>query len=269
MKLSALVLTKNEQDMIADCLKQLDFADEIIVLDQNSQDDTVKIAKKYTSQIFQKDLSFDKARNMLLDIAKGDWFLYVDADERLTPELIREIRSKIDDKQSFSTNKRSTKISAYFFQRQNIILGKFLKHGGWWPDYVPRLFKRGKLIKWQGRVHESPQIEGEFGYLESPVLHLTARSMGKMLEKSTTWAKIEAELNYEKGAAKVTSSKVVRAIISEFSSRYFIKFGFLDGFVGLVESVYQALHRAMVLTYLWELQNDTEDKFKKIANKYQ
>ena len=258
INLSALVLTKNESDIIGDCLKQISFADEIIVLDQNSTDDTVKIAKTYTDKVYIESLSFDKARNILASYAKGKWLLYVDADERLSPELIAEIRSTIDDERSA--------INGYYVPRKNIILGKFLKHGGWWPDYVPRLFKKEKLKKWQGLVHESPEIEGEFGYLKSPIIHYTARSMKLMLEKSTKWAKIEAELNYQNSAKYVTIPKVLRALISEFVSRYIIKFGFLDGFVGLVEAIYQSYHRAMVLTYLWELQNDAEGKFKKATS---
>lgn len=260
MKLSALILAKNEQDMITGCLSQLDFVDEIILLDQNSYDNTVKIAKKYTSKIYEDNLPFDSARNALAAYAKGQWLLYLDADERITSDLKKEIISKVIDKQC--------KDSAFFLPRQNMILGKFLKHGGWWPDYVPRLFKVEKLIKWQGPVHESPQVDGKFGYLKSPLIHLTARSMTKMLQKSAKWAKIEAELYFEKGQSIVTMPKVLKTIVFEFVERYFVKLGFLDGFVGLVESVYQAYHKAMILTYLWELQNDAEGKFKKATSKY-
>ncbi|MDP2633096.1 MAG: glycosyltransferase family 2 protein [Candidatus Curtissbacteria bacterium] len=232
---------------MADCLKQLVFADEIIVLDQNSTDDTIEIAKKYSDKVYAESLPFDKARNALASYAKGDWLLYVDADERLSPELIEEIRSTTSDQ-------RST--AAYYIPRKNMILGKFLRHGGWWPDYVPRLFKKEKLTGWQGRIHESPKVDGKFGYIKSPITHLTARSMKLMLEKSAKWAKIEAELNFENNAGPVTPLKVIKALTSEFITRYVIKLGFLDGFVGLVESMYQAYHRAMILTYLWELQNE-------------
>lgn len=252
MNISALVLTKNEFDIITDCLKQLSFVNEIIVLDQNSSDDTVNKAKKYTDKVYIETLPFDKARNVLASYAEGDWILYVDADERLDKDLIEEIEKVV----------KKSEFSAYYIPRKNMILGKFLRHGGWWPDYVPRLFKKDKLIKWHGRVHESPQIEGEFGYIKSPMTHFTARSMKSMLEKSAKWAKIEAELNYESNASPVTVFTVTKAITTEFISRYFAKLGFLDGFIGLVEAMYQAYHRAMILTYLWELQNDTEGKFR-------
>lgn len=243
--ISALILTRNEQDMIEDCLEQLDFADEIIILDQNSKDKTRKIASKYTDKIFlSRSDDFSKNRNELRDRAKGEWLLYVDADERLSSDLISEIRAKISENQH----------GAYKIPRKNFVLGKWLKHGGWWPDYVPRLFKRDKLIRWAGIVHESPQIDGDFGYLKNPIEHLTARSMSKMLEKSIKWAKIEADLYVKSTNPKVTFTKVIKAPISEFFSRYILKLGILDGRVGLIEAVYQAIHRVMVLAYLWDQQ---------------
>ncbi|MDP2632918.1 MAG: glycosyltransferase family 2 protein, partial [Candidatus Curtissbacteria bacterium] len=148
--ISALVLAKNESDIIGNCLKQLAFADEIIVLDQNSTDDTIKIAKKYTDKVYAESLPFDKARNALASYAKGDWLLYVDADERLDNILVEEIKEAV----------KKSEFAAYYIPRKNMILGKFLRHGGWWPDYVPRLFKKEKLTGWQGRIHESPKVDG-------------------------------------------------------------------------------------------------------------
>lgn len=248
MKISALILTSNEEEMIDDCLRQLNFVDEIIVLDQNSRDKTVEIARRYTTHIFKTHQeAFDKNRNTLAKMAKGDWLLYVDADERLNEALVKEIKTAM----------RNNQHEAYYFPRKNIILGKWLRHTGFWPDYVPRLFKRTRLIKWQGRVHESPQITGDFGYLKTPLSHFTAPNMSQMFEKSTKWAKIEAELFSQNSYPKVTILRVIAAMFFEFFSRFFKKKGFLDGKVGLIESFYQALHKAMIFTYLWELQNDT------------
>ena len=246
MKLSALVLAKNEQEMIEGCLKQLNFADEIIVLDNNSKDKTVEIAKKYADKIIKspKD-DFDYNRNLLAQEAKGEWLLFLDCDERLSIENIQEITS--------ATN--SPKYSAYYFPRKNLILGKWLKHGGWWPDFVPRLFRKKDLISWEGKVHESPRIKGQIGYMGCPLTHYTARSIESMLLKTTKWAQTEAKLRYIAGQRKVTITSIVKGTVREFSSRYFIKFGALDGNVGLIQSMFQSLHQAIVLTYLWELQN--------------
>lgn len=273
MKLSALVLTKNEESMIEDCLSQLGFADEIIVLDQNSKDQTAKKALKYTKQVLKTEkLAFDENRNMLAHLARGKWLLYLDADERLSPQLISEIKKVITtgDKsaylgpQSANWRARTAEYSAFYFPRKNLILGKWLKHAGFWPDYVPRLFKKGSLVTWYGKVHESPKIRGDFGYLNCPVEHLTARTLNSMLGKSIKWAKIEAELFYEANHPKVTIFKVIKVSLFEFVARYFLKLGFLDGTIGLIQSIFQALHQAIVLTYLWEFQNDVVRQYEKI-----
>lgn len=263
-KISALILAKNEEEMIGDCLKQLDFADEIIILDQSSQDKTTAIAKKFTDKIYQTTSDdFAQNRNCLASYAKGNWLLYIDADERLTEPLITEIRELIFDKSKSKSATENNQFSAFYIPRQNHILGKWQKHGGWWPDYVPRLIRRDRLITWQGKVHESPEVRGQFGYFKNPLVHLTARSMSRMLEKSIIWAKIEAQLYHASTNPKVTIARITKGAIWEFAIRYFLKLGFLDGTIGAISAIYQALHRAMIATYLWELQNDAKQKFAK------
>ena len=246
MTISALVLTKNEEEMIKDCLKQLTFADEIVIVDQDSVDNTLKIARKYTDRIFKSTANdFAQNRNTLKDKAKSKWLLYVDADERLPQELIREIKIAIS-KNDFS---------AFYIPRKNYVLGKWVRYGGWWPDYAPRLFKKSKLEKWEGVVHESPVISGKISYLKTPIEHLSARSMSQMFLKSIKWAKIEADLFLKHGHRQVGITSILKLSAFEFVRRYIFKLGFLDGVVGLIEGIYQSLHQAMVLTYLWEAQN--------------
>ncbi len=253
--ISALILCKNEEGMIEDCLKQLDFAREIIILDQNSSDNTLKIAQKYTDKIYKTTSDdFAKNRRTLASKAKNDWLLYIDADERLSEKLVSEIKKTV----------AASSFSAYFMPRKNFILGKWAKHGGWWPDYVPRLFRKEKLIGWYGPVHESPKIEGEFGYFNEPLNHLTARDVSKMMEKSAKWAKVEARLAYQAKHPKVTILKTIKAVLSELFTRYVSSKGFLDGQLGLIEAMYQSYHRAMILVYLWEMQTDAAGKFRKI-----
>lgn len=245
-KISALVLTHNEQEVIEACLQQLDFVDEIVVLDQSSQDLTAQISKKYTERFYETDeVDFDKNRNRLKKLAKYEWLLYVDADERFSQDTKKEIKEKISE----------AEFSAYYFPRKNIVLGKWLSHGGWWPDYVPRLFISTQLEKWYGRVHESPKVKGDFGYFKNPIIHLSARNMDLMFKKTIKWAKVEAELSYEANHSKVTIPKVLVAYTREFLDRYFAKLGFLDGLVGIIQAIFQAYHKAIVLVYLWELQH--------------
>jgi glycosyltransferase involved in cell wall biosynthesis len=253
MRLSALILAKNEEEMIEGCLEQLDFVDEIIILDQGSMDRTVQIAKKYTDKIFKSAHDdFGKNRTILAQHAKGDWLLYLDCDERITKKNVEEINSAI----------KGGPKNSYYFPRKNFILGKEVKHGGWWPDYVPRLFYKSNLKGWYGRVHESPKIEGAISYMKNPIIHFTAREVNLMFLKSIKWAKTEAELRYEAHQPKVNILKTIKAMGIEFLNRYFVKRAFLDGSIGLIESIYQGLHQAMVMAYLWELQNKTVKTFK-------
>lgn len=246
MKISALVLAKNEEEMIEPCLSQLTFADEIIVLDQKSQDRTAQIARQFTKKVYETEkTNFDDNRNYLKSRATGEWLLYVDADERLSEELVAEIKNSAKD----------SKFAAFYFPRKNFILGKWVRHGGWWPDYSPRLFKNKNLLRWEGNVHETPVIEGNFGYFQNALTHISARSVSQMFSKSIKWAKIESEL-YDKAAyPKINIMRVVKAMTREFIARFIVKQGFLDGTVGLVEAIYQSLHQAMILTYLWEKRN--------------
>lgn len=249
MKISALILAKNEEEKIGGCIKQLTFVDEILLLDQNSSDTTVKIAEKLNVNILKKATgSFDKDRNILKEAANGDWLLYVDADERFEQQTIAEIKAIVEREKG----------GAFYFPRKNIVLGKWLKHGGWWPDYVPRLFYKKDLIEWKGPVHESPVFKGRKQFAKNPINHFTAKSIKSMLEKTTKWAKIEAQLYYKTNFPMVTKFRVTKAIIREFVIRYFIKRALLDGRIGFIQSIFQALHQAIIMVYLWEMQNDNK-----------
>lgn len=255
MKISALILAKNEEEMISGCIKQLNFVDEIIVLDQNSNDKTVEIAKSLGAKIIRNASGqFDLDRSTLRQSAKEQWLLYVDADERFDDKVVNEIKSVV----------KENKKGAYYFARKNIVLGKWLKHGGWWPDYVPRFFSKEILISWQGRVHESPEVDGPVYYAKNPIKHLTARSISRMLNKSIKWAKIEAELYAQANYPKVTKKNILKKMLGQFMRRYILKSGFMDGKVGLIQAIFQTLHVAMTLTYLWEIQNKTESDFKNL-----
>ncbi len=249
MNISALILTKNEEEMVEGCLKQLEFADEIILLDQGSTDNTVTLAKKYTTKIYSSGESgFDKNRNTLAKLAKGKWLLYLDADERIDDMFVKELKESL----------KKEEFSAFYVPRKNYVLGKRVKHGGWWPDYVPRVFKREDFLNWTGEVHETAHTRGSFGYFKSPILHKSARSINLMMEKSIKWTKIEAMLNYKNGAKPVTVLTVLKSLFREFIIKYFLKAGFMDRTVGLTEAIYQSLNQAIILTYLWELQNDSK-----------
>ena len=246
MKLSAVILTLNEEKVIKDCLESVcKWVDEIVVVDSCSTDRTKEIAKKYTEKIFTYKLaSFAKQREFGADKAGGDWILYLDADERVNKDLRFEIEKEIERNQC----------SAYRMPRQNYFYGNKIRFGGYWPDYVTRLFKKKNLLGWQGKIHESAKFKGELGRLDSPLVHLGHRSVSDGFAKSLVWTKMEAELFYKAGHPKVTALRVLKVGLWEFCFRYIKKQGFRDGFIGFMEAIIQAWNRLMVYIQLWELQ---------------
>ena len=244
-KISAIVLTKNNEDLIKSCLMSLRWVYEIIVIDGGSRDKTVDIAKVFTSKIFTlKEGDFSYRRNYGAEKARGDWLFYVDSDEKVTPALKKEILEEIEE----------TEFSAYAIPRKNILLGKELKHGGWWPDYVLRLIKRDKLISWEGQVHEQPRIKGEIGKLTQPLIHTSHRTLSEMVGKTNDWSEIEAKLLFKAGHPKMTWWRFFSVAAREFWHRGILKLGFLDGPIGIVEVIYQMYSRMITYAKLWELQ---------------
>lgn len=245
MKLSVVILAKDEEKVIKDCLESVKWADEVIVLNGGSTDRTIEIAKKAGARIVeQKGDNYAAWRNQGREEAKGKWLLYVDADERITPRLRKEIQGAIRGKQH----------TAFAIPRRNFLLGKELHWGGWWPDYVKRLFKKEKLKRWKGRLHEEPVFEGKLGHLKEPMIHIQPDSIEPMLEKSIKWSKIEAELLYEAGHPPATWWRILRMGMTTLFERLIRKQGFRDGTEGWIESIYQAFHTMIIYMQLWEMQ---------------
>ena len=178
MRLSAIVITKNAGVKIIDCLESLKFADEVIVVDSGSTDKTKRAGSKIRSQIFEvENMGYSHSRDTRSPKAKGDWLLYVDADERVSLELSKEVLSRNNIADSCM---RSQRISCEFrIYRKNIILGRWLRHGGWWPDPVHRLIKKSALKGWRGELHEYPAVDGEVGLITEPIVHLSKDSFRK------------------------------------------------------------------------------------------
>jgi len=247
MKLSVIVLTKNEAMMIKDCLASIkDLADEIILVDSGSTDDTVKIARELGAKIISASGDYASLRNVGLKAASGEWIFYIDADERVSPELADEIKQIAKGE-----------ATSYKLNRQNIVFGRWIKHGGYWPDPVHRLFKKEALTGWTGRLHESPQVIGKVGYLKQPLAHYTVRSIAAALEKSRDWSAIEAQLLFEANVPRVTWWKIIKAFKLEFLRQLVLRLGVLDGMPGFVLAYIRAYHQASVLVNLWQKQQQS------------
>lgn len=246
MKISAVVITKNEEKNIKDCLSCLDWVGEIVVIDSNSDDKTREIAKKMGAKIYIcSKKGFDERRNLGKEKAQGEWLLYVDADERISDKLKKEILTKIKNPEDYS---------AFKIPRFNTHYGKPMRHGGWYPDYQTRLIKKENLKHWQGIVHESPKIEGKIGKLVNCFIHLTHRSIKESFQKSVQWTRMEADILFGNNNSKVTIFTLIKVSLKEFIFRVFIKKGFLDGSVSWLEGMIQAFNKFLVYAQLWEKQ---------------
>lgn len=181
MKLSVVLATFNEEGNLPDCLDSVkDLADEIIVVDGSSSDKTVEIAKKYGAKVLITDnpSNFHINKQKAIDLATKDWILQLDADERVTPELQKEIENlKLQIENS---------IDGYWIPRKNWFLGKFLMKGGQYPDYTLRLYEKGKGKLPQKDVHEQATVEGKIGYLSEPLLHYSYKNFSSYIYK---WSK--------------------------------------------------------------------------------
>ncbi len=248
--ISGIVIARNEEKMIEECLESLEWVDELIVIDNGSEDRTSYLAKKDGAKVFEykkaaNQGSFSKIREFSLSKAKGEWVLFVDADERVTPELKREILEKIENLNGFS---------AFAIPRRNNLLGHEMHWGGWWPDYVLRLLRKDKLKGYQGELHEQPVVEGEIGKLRNPFIHVTHRSLSEMIEKTNKWSEIEAKLMFDASHPPMNIVRFGTAVIREFWYRAVLKLGFLDGPIGIIEIIYQCFSRFISYAKLWEMQ---------------
>src|SRR4030043_592272 len=256
--ISAIVIAKNEEDKIGECLVSLLFCDEIILVDSGSTDSTIKIAQSHNAKVIKyTNGSFSQWRNEGLKNVKNEWVLYLDADERVTPLLKNEIIQLIKNS--------NEKFSAYAIPRRNIILGKEMKQGGWWPDYVKRLYIKNSLKKWTGDLHEEPVFEGNLGHLKNPMVHIKHNDLSEMVDKTNKWSEVEARLLYESNHPDMSWWRFFRVMASELWLRLIKLKGFLDGAEGIIYAIYQSWSKFLTYAKLWEMQIES----KKLNNKKQ
>lgn len=243
--ITAIILARNEEPMIESCIRTLGWCSEILVIDDSSTDATTEQAENLGARVVKfSHSSFARKRNEALKHAQGNWLFYIDADERVTPTLAKEILVNIE----------TSGAVALRCQRENYLYGHLFTHGGWENDWVTRIFKKTALQEWTGEIHESPVFAGESVDLHSPLLHFTHRSTEENLRKSADWTKIEAELLYKAGEPPVTLLTLIRKGLMEFCRRAVRQKGYRDGLAGLIEALVQGMNRVMVYIQVWELQ---------------
>jgi len=252
--ISAIVHTRNEEKNIARCLSSLSFVDEIVLIDMDSTDKTCEIAKEYNAKIFTHPYTgfVEPARNFGIGKAEGEWILIVDADEEIPKTLAHFLQLEI----------KHAKADFYRLPRQNIIFGKTIKHGGWWPDYQIRFFRRG-AVSWTEKIHGIPLTKGRGSDLEPyedlSILHYNYQTLEQFLERLNRYTSIASKELFL-GNQRFEVSQLFEMPTREFITRYFTWGGYKDGVHGLALSLLQSFSELVTYLKLWELENFKEEK---------
>jgi glycosyltransferase involved in cell wall biosynthesis len=251
MKISATVITLNEERNIAAALESLSWADEIVVVDSESTDRTVEIAKRFTDRIFVRPWpGYSKQKNFAAEAASNDWIFNLDADERVSPELAAEIESLKAGADPLASGFETPRLTSY--------LGRWIKHSGWYPDFKLRLYNR-QAGRFRGDyVHESVVVDGDIAKLNGEILHYTVRGSSDhhlRLDRYTTLAAAEM---FEKGKRASVISLLFSPALSFFRS-YVLRLGFLDGVPGLAIAYFAGQYVFLRELKLWEKQHRSEN----------
>jgi len=237
--LSVVLATFNEEKNIKDCINSIRrLADEIVVIDGSSTDKTRDIAENLGAKVIKTSnkLMFHKNKQMALEEAKGEWILQLDADERLSVELKNEIRSAINHQPS---------TIAYYIPRKNYFLGKWLKKGGQYPDYVIRLVKKGKAYFPCKTVHEQIKVKGKTDYLQNSLIHLAYPNLSSYFRKANIYTS-ETALRWEKEKLPRNFKTAVKFLVLKpiftFLNLFLRHKGFFDSWQGFLFALFSAFH---------------------------
>jgi len=232
MSLSAIIIAKNAEGTLRRCLESLAWADQVVVVEYGSTDRTAEIGRELGAQVHQTAdwPGFGPQKNRALELARGDWVLSLDSDEWVSPELRAEIGRAIaapGDKAAFRIPRRSS------------FCGRFMRHSGWWPDYVTRLFRRGAARFSDALVHEKLVVNGAVGTLAQPILHESVTELDQMLVKMNSYSTASAAMLHASGRRASLAAALGHGGWTFFRT-YFLRAGFLDGREGLMLAIANA-----------------------------
>ena len=249
LKLTAIILTLNEEKHIKDCVRSLAWADEVVVFDSFSEDGTVTLAEDAGATVLQSPFeNYAQQRNAALDTVETDWVFFVDADERGTPELAVEIREVMHEGSQ----------NAWFIPRHNIIFGKLTLGAGWYPDYQLRLLRHG-FVTFERPVHEIAVVQGESGYLQNPLIHFNYADKVHFQGKQLAYSSYDAGILYQEGV-HVRPHHYLLQPWRQFWWRFVTLKGYTDGWHGVRLSAYMAYYEAVKyskLARLWQENNQS------------
>lgn len=247
MEISAVIITYNEERRLEDALKSLPgVVSEIVVVDCQSSDETVKIARRFTDRVIERAwTNFADQKNFANGMAMNPWVFSLDADERVSPELRKEL---------LDLRTAEPDVDAFSIPRQVHYLGRWIRHSGWYPDRKLRLFRKSKA-HWEGEyVHEKLVVKGSIGKLRGAIHHFTYRNIHEHLARINTFSDLGAQKLYAR-KKKARWHHLILLPFFRFIRAYFWKRGFLDGFSGLVISVltgYAVFVRYAKLKEIWK-----------------
>lgn len=247
---SVVVITRNEESNIEECLKSASAADEIIVVDDNSTDKTVEIAKRFTSKVFSRKMDIEgRHRNYAYSLAKNAWVLSLDADERISPLLTEELRELF--RHPMNDKAYSVPIKTYIGKR-------WIRYSGWYPAPKLRLFDKNHFKYEEAEVHPRAFIDGTRGNLKNDIVHYSYNDFHDYFVSLNNQTTLEAK-KWFKERRKIGSLKMFRKFADRFLKSYVLKKGYKDGFLGLVISYGSGLYQFMSYVKYWEmLQNEKE-----------
>jgi len=245
--ISVVTLALNEEQNIEECLRSVSWADERIVVDSGSTDRTVELARKHTDAVMIVEWKgYGATKNLALEKARGNWVLWLDADERVTPELASEIQHIV--------RKNDSEPAAYEVSRRAYFLGRWIKHSGWYPSRVTRLFRKERGRFTESRVHEQLWIDGNVGRLRNDLLHFTDPDLHHYFVKFNRYTSLAAEDLFASGRRCTLPDLVLRTPFM-FVKMYLLRRGFLDGIQGFILAVVSSAYVFVKYAKLWELQH--------------
>ncbi len=253
-KLSCILVERNEEANIGACLKTVSWADEIVIVDQSSTDKTVEIAHKFTDKVFvtshkgfaEPDIPFAVSR------ASYDWILYIEPDQRITAELKAEILSILYNDPPYTS---------YYIPTKNLLLGKWIRGSGWYPCYVLRLFRKGRVL-FSNTMHELMRPVSRSGYLKSPLIHYTYMSIEQYVTKLNRFSTVIARQSDERGKRAIFFNFILYCFIKPpayFIKKFILQRGFIDGFEGFLIAFFTFLLPTIVYTKLWLMQKTNKN----------
>jgi glycosyltransferase involved in cell wall biosynthesis len=243
-RLSVAVITLNEAHHLRRCLESVAWADELVVVDAESHDKTVQVAREFTDRVVVRPWAgFAAQKNFALDQSAGEWVLSLDADEEAAPDLRPEIKAIVTDARAHD---------GYAVRRQNVFLDRWIRHGGLYPDWQVRLFRRGRGRFEERAVHESVTVTGPVGRLSGHLVHRSYEGVSDFVERANRYSSLAAEQLIREGR-RVRAGELLVRPLARFLSMYLLQGGFLDGRRGLLLAALYAYYVFMRSAKVWEV----------------